>query len=103
MTKFENYTNRETMNAILEMDAAELDQETWLCFIEAATREEGIKEAVFYNAGAFYEWETISQETYDAANDKIMEMVYDAMRKVGYNEEDALATVRGTKMHYGIA
>ena len=72
----ESDTDRETMAAVLGMDVA--DKASWLKFIEAASREEGLEEAMAYNDGAYYQFENISQETYEAAKQKLKELAQDA-------------------------
>lgn len=68
----ENDTGRETMAADLEMDVA--DKASWLKFIETVCLRDGLEEARAYNDGAFYNFENISQETYEAAEQKLKEL-----------------------------
>lgn len=68
----ENDTGRETMAADLEMDVA--DKASWLKVIETVCLRDGLEEARAYNDGAFYNFENISQEMYEAAEQKLKEI-----------------------------
>lgn len=72
----ENGTGRETMAADLKMNVA--DKASWLKFIETVCLRYGLEEARAYNDGAFYNFENISQETYEAAERKLKELAQDA-------------------------
>lgn len=68
----ESDTGRETMAADLEMDVA--DKASWLKVIETVCLRDGLEEARAYNDGAFYNFENISQEMYEAAEQKLKEI-----------------------------
>lgn len=83
--------DRDTMAAVLGMDA--VDKASWLKFIEAACREEGLEEAMAYNMGAFYEFENISQETYEAAEKRLKAIARSALGKAGRSRVETQETV----------